>query len=348
MSNTTHNRMPKPTVLLADDDRTTRLVVSKILDSLGYSVTVADGGEKCLFLALESTFDAILIDINMPGLSGIELCQHLREKERYKTTPIIFVTTDQEESVFENAFSAGASDFIYKPVNSTILAARLKSHIDRKKYSDELEKTRKYLNRYISLRTQRLVEAYSVTGLLPSPERHDVCVMFTDIRDFTRLSSSSELEDLFFMVSKELGKQVDLVSRHNGYIDKFGGDCLMAIFDREDCVKQACLCAQEILRSLSSNLNNQEALPVGIGIHYGSVIIGNIGSEEHLDYSALGETVNMAARLCSNSESMQILVSSAVTDELKNDNRFSFSEPEQLAIKGFDEPISVSSLESSG
>ncbi|MEM7027636.1 MAG: adenylate/guanylate cyclase domain-containing protein [Pseudomonadota bacterium] len=337
----------KPTVLLTDDDRTTRLIVSNILDSLGYAYTNADCGEKCLFLALENTFDAILIDINMPGLSGIELCQHLRDKDRYKTTPIIFVTTDQDESVFEEAFAAGASDFIYKPVNPTVLAARLKSHLDRKKYFDELEKTRKYLNRYISLRTQRLVEAYSMSGLLPSPERHNVCVMFTDIRDFTKLSHSCELENLFSMVSEVLGAQVDLVYKYNGYIDKFGGDGLMAIFDGDDCVKQACLCAQQILNSLysDSTRDDQEPLRVGIGIDYGSVIIGNIGSQEHLDYSALGETVNLAARLCANSESMQILVSNAVIEELTDENMFSFSNAEQLTIKGFDHLVSVSTLD---
>ncbi len=338
--------MGKQTVLVADDDRTTRSIITSILESKGYIVTTADRGEKCLFLALENTYDAVLIDINMPGLSGIDLCRRLREIDRYKMIPIIVVTTMHEEFVLTEAFSVGASDFISKPVNPTVLAARLKSHIDKKHYYDELEQARQYLNRYISSRTQRMVEAYSVTGLLPTPEFHEVSIMFTDIRGFTSLSHNTEPEELFFRVSKELGKQVDLVYEFNGYIDKFGGDGLMAIFDGEDAVKNSCQCAWQVINTKISDpfLKNQEQLPIGIGIHHGSVIIGNIGSEEHLDYSALGETVNLAARLCANAESRQIEVSQAVAEKLKNNPEFKFSKPEQFEIKGFDKPVPVQKL----
>ena len=85
--------MSGQTVLLADDDQTTRLVLTSVLESQGYHVDTADRGEKCLFLALENTYDAVLVDINMPGLGGVELCKRLRELHRYKLTPIIVITS---------------------------------------------------------------------------------------------------------------------------------------------------------------------------------------------------------------------------------------------------------------
>ena len=90
-----------------------------------------------------------------------------------------------EEGNLAEVLSVGASDFISKPVNPVVLSARLKSHLDKKHYYDELERIRRYLNRYISSRTQRMVEAYATTGLVPTPELHHVCVMFTDVRGFT-------------------------------------------------------------------------------------------------------------------------------------------------------------------
>lgn len=338
--------MSKLTVLVADDDRTTRSIITSILEGKDYQVDTADRGEKCLFLALENTYDAILVDINMPGLSGIDLCRRLREINRYKMVPIIVVTTLHEEFILTEAFSVGASDFVSKPVNPTVLTERLKSHIDKKHYYDELERARNYLNRYISSRTQRIVEAYSVTGLLPSPEFHEVSIMFTDIRGFTSMSQKTEPEELFYQVSKELGKQVNLVYEYKGYIDKFGGDGLMAIFDGESSVKHACQCAWHIINSRITDpfLKNQEPLPIGIGIHYGSVIIGNIGSEEHLDYSALGDSVNLAARLCANTDSMQISVSAAVSKILSDDPNFTFAAPEDIEIKGYKDRVSVQSL----
>ena len=324
--------MSKQTVLLADDDQTTRMVLSAILESQGYLVDTAERGEKCLFLALENTYDAILVDINMPGIGGIDLCKRLRELSRYKMVPIIFITSMDEESSLTEAFSVDASDFI----------TRLKNHLDKKQYYDELERVRHYLNRYISLRTQRMVEAYSLTGLLPTPELHQVCVMFTDIRGSTELSRTIDLDVLFARISQTLGRQVDMVSKFNGYIDKFGGDGLMAIFDGEESAVNASRCAQMILKTEIKE--SDEPLPIGIGLHYGPVLMGNIGSDEHLDYSALGETVNLASRICEHAKSMHIDMSQQVVEKLKAIPDFSFGEIDAVMFRGFNEATLVHTL----
>ncbi len=330
--------MPNKSVLLADDDQTTRLVVAAMLEEQGYHVDTADRGEKCLFMALEQTYDAVLIDLNMPGLGGVELCKRLRELDRYKLTPIIAITSLDEEANLAEVFSVGASDFISKPLNSVVLTARLKHHLEKKRYYDELERIRSYLNRYISSRTQRMVEAYALTGLIPTPELHQVCVMFTDVRGFTSMSTEVELEELFSRISQSLGQQVDLVYQYHGYIDKFGGDGLMAIFDGDDCVINACQCAKRIIQL---KFSEKQPLPIGIGLHFGLVLIGNIGSEEHLDYSALGETVNLASRICNHSESLQVQVSEAVVEHLGKTSDIHFSGPEEVTFRGFEDAIPI-------
>jgi class 3 adenylate cyclase len=319
-----------------------RLLLSKMLEKSGYQVQTADRGEKSLFLALEKDIDAFLIDLNMPGLGGIEICERIRSIERYRITPIICITSMDEESNLSEVFAAGATDFINKPVNPVVLHARLKAHLQKVRYYNEIEQTRRYLNRYISTKTQRMVEAYSLTGLLPVPERHKVCVMFTDVRGFTSLSRKVDLEMLFERLSKNLGMQVDSVYGHGGYIDKFGGDGLMAIFDNDNMVERACLCALNIMEITRRNqeVGDKSAFELGIGLHVGEVLIGNIGSSEHLDYSVIGETVNLASRLCNYAEPMRIDVSKDIVNEVRSSG-LQFDEPKLVNMKGIDDPVAI-------
>ena len=336
----------KRTILVADDDATTRTVLSKMLENDGYRVITADRGEKCLFLALEKDVDGFLIDIKMPGLSGIEICRRLRSQERYKVTPIIFITSMDEASNMQEVFDAGATDFLTKPANQVILSARLRSHLQKVDFYLENERIREYANRYISTRTQRMVEAYAITGTLPAPELHNVCVMFTDIRGFTSLSHEVELSELFDVLSRHLGMQVEIVYEHGGYIDKFGGDGLMAIFDSDDMAVEACRAALKVIETSEQfvKIAGKYTLSVGIGIHYGQVLIGNIGSKEHLDYSAIGEAVNLASRLCQSAEPMHINVSVELMELTKDDKSFQFTAPTPLKIKGLTEPMPVYQL----
>jgi adenylate cyclase len=111
-------------------------------------------------------------------------------------------------------------------------------------------------------------------------------------------------------------------------------------------VLQSCLCALNILESVNeqNSLHTEEIRRVGIGIHTGRAVVGNIGSPEHLDYSAIGSTVNLAARLCGQAAATSIVVSKAVRDALADDPRLSFQSERRVAIRGFREPVTVYTL----
>jgi adenylate cyclase len=334
------------TVLVADDDSTTRAVITKILENEGFKVLQADRGEKCLFVALEKDVDAFIIDVHMPGLSGMDVCNRLRSIEKYKLAPVIFITSEIEYELLDDAFKSGGTDFIRKPINQVVLTARLQSHLRKVDHFRELEKIRNYTNSYISPRTRRLVEAYSTTGIKPSPELQDVCIMFTDIRSFTSISEEIPLDAMFDALSSHLGMQVNMVHKHNGYIDKFGGDGLMAIFDGENMATDACNCALDIIDSTSKSkiVAGKYKLPVGIGINYGKVMIGNIGSAEHLDYSAIGETVNLAARLCGYANRLEINISKEIMGFVNSNSDFQVSEPQLINLKGLSNQVPIHQL----
>ena len=335
------------TVIIADDDRTIRNVLSRVLEISGYETITADSGEACLELAREHNVGAFLVDVYMPGIDGLTVCRSLRNDVRYRYVPILLMTAGGEAKHVDAAFESGADDFIVKPVNPTTLSARLRGQIERYDTLIEMEKLRENLNRYISRRTQKMVSEYTSTGVLPAPEESEVCVMFSDVRDFTQISEAVDPQQLFATLSDNLGMQVDCVARHGGYIDKFAGDGIMAVFDQEDGSQSACRCALEILRLTeeASDYQPEAMLKIGIGIHTGTALIGNVGSELHLDYSVIGKTVNLSARLCGSAAPMTAVVSADVVRRCGDVSALRFNARTEIAVRGVREPVEIYQLE---
>lgn len=333
-------------VMIVDDDRISRTFLQQMLICTGYSVIEAKCGEDALKIAYQEHMDGILLDVSMPGIGGIETCRRLRMMEQYRATPILFVTSHDETEKLQGAFEAGADDFIHKPLNAVILQARLQGHMQRAHYYYELERLHRNLNRYISTRTQEMVERYTETGVLPPPEHKEVCIMFTDIRDFTSLSQKIDAEDLFSILTQHLGEQVELVYQHTGYVDKFGGDGIMAVFEGENRCELASRCALDIIDMAQQHceLIGGMQINIGIGVYAGEAILGNIGSSEHLDYSLIGNTVNLAARLCGHARAMSIVASTSVRDEITNMQGLHFTDDNTVEIKGVDHMVPITYL----
>ena len=336
----------KRTILIADDNAEFRHVMAGIVESNGYDVVQAESGEQAIALAMNQGIDAFLLDVEMPEMTGVELCRVLRSTEKYRSTPIIFLTGAGEETDLSDAFEAGCSDFIPKPPSTTVLKARLKSHFERNDYILRLESARRVLKQYLSKRTLEMVETTSLTGILPPPEERDLAICFTDIRGFTAFSEEMEPGKLFSLVSSLLAAQVDIIHSHGGYVDKFGGDGVMAIFDGPDMVLQSCLCALRLLEGsgVTNSADGEDICRFGIGLHTGRAVIGNLGSPEHLDYSAIGTSVNLAARLCGQAEATSVAVSKAVRDFVKDDPRLHFHSERRVSIRGMREPVTIYTL----
>jgi class 3 adenylate cyclase len=281
----------------------------------------------------------------MGDMNGIELCRTLRAMDAYRTAPIIFVTAMDQREVLQWALEAGADDFIQKPLHAMVLRRRLANLLQKAASIREAELMSLSLQRYVSPRTGEIAKVYAATGSLPAPRRQELCVLFSDARGFTEMSQELEPEPLFEMLSEQIAAQVDLVYRHGGFIDKFSGDGIMAVFDAGDMARQCCRCALDILdrsRELA-DLRGSGAIRFGIGIHQGSAMVGNLGSSEHLDYTIVGKTVNLAARLCGLA-SQSIVVSQAVRAAAADAPDFAFTAERPATIRGFRDPVTVFDL----
>jgi class 3 adenylate cyclase len=334
----------KRTILIADDDAAARNALLQILEPDGYEIIQAESGEQALSLAIALHIDLFMLAIAMPRMNGIVLAQELRVIERYFDAPIILLTGNSGDAALQQALTVGGDDFIQKPYTPVTVRARLKTHLLRLDYSQRLERLHQILKQYLSQRTLDVIEN-SPSGAPPLPEERELAICFTDIRGFTAFSEETEAVRLFSLVSELLADQVNIIHDYGGYVDKFGGDGVMAIFDGPDMVLHSCLCAVNMLESAHmKDFGSDQMRRFGIGIHTGRAVVGNIGSPEHLDYSAIGSTVNLAARLCGQAEATSIAVSKAVRDAVPDDPRLSFHSERQVSIRGFKEPVTVYTL----
>jgi class 3 adenylate cyclase len=171
-------------------------------------------------------------------------------------------------------------------------------------------------------------------------ERRTLTLLFSDIRDFTRFAEGRPPEEAVQVLNRYLHLQADLVKRFHGDVDKFIGDAVFAHFTGADRAFDAIRCAVEIQRAVEAASRTDSSLPalsVGIGIATGDVIIGSIGSDDRLDYTAIGPAVNLSFRLCSVAEPQEILM---------NEETFAMvrglvgAEPvPPLTVKGFSAPV---------
>ena len=163
------------------------------------------------------------------------------------------------------------------------------------------------LSRYVSRETMRKVEAHQDSEDRAIGERTVLCVFFSDIRGFTKYAARESVEKVVEVLNEILLIQTNIILSRGGSVDKFVGDEIMATFEGDDMVYRAVMVAREINRSLEG-IKQREGLAVGIGIHFGVVIRGDMGSLNRMDYTIIGNTVNLTARLCGGARPGQVFI----------------------------------------
>ncbi len=197
------------------------------------------------------------------------------------------------------------------------------------------------LEKFVSSETLSAVVESGEGGVRLGGERRHVTVFFSDIRGFTAFSEKVDPEVVVDMLNVYLRHQADIVRRYQGDIDKFVGDELVAVFQGDQMLENTLLCALEIQDKMASLLKERPEwnLAVGIGINTGEVIMGAMGSEERMDFTILGDHVNLGARLCSSAGPGQILVSEHVYEHIDHLDGVQFNRLTPIEVKGKAEPV---------
>jgi class 3 adenylate cyclase/CheY-like chemotaxis protein len=359
------------TILIVDDVPKNVRLLEAILTSEGYSVTSASSGPEALEQMAVEPPDLVLLDIQMPGMNGYEVCRRIREDAATTFLPVVMVTSSDSE-VRVNTIEAGADDFIEKPFNRHELLARVRSLLRIKQYHDtieaqtaELAEWNKTLERRVDEQVDELQKMSSLRRFL-SPtlaevvltqgesvlesHRREIAVLFADLRGWTSFSSSTEPEEVMSVIQSFHTAVGELVLQFEATVGSFAGDGLMVWFNDPvpctDAPARAVRMAVE-LRSAMSELKatwrkRGHELDFSVGIALGYATLGKIGFEGRYDYGAFGSVLNLASRLCDEALPGQIVVSERILSEIEE---LVEAEPVgELTLKGFMKPVAAFSI----
>ena len=209
------------------------------------------------------------------------------------------------------------------------------------------------LSRYVSRQVaKKILDSPDGGSAMGVGRRTQAAVLISDIRGFTPMSEGMDPAELVKLLNLYFSRMVDVVFRHDGTLDKFVGDALIVVFndpfEQTDAEKRAVACAAEMQTEIAAFNREQAAagkrtLGVGVGVHCGPVVAGNVGSEFRMDYTVIGDTVNFASRLQGKAPAGAVYVSGAVKDKTAAD--FSYKSAGKMEFKGYKDPAEVFELQ---
>lgn len=200
---------------------------------------------------------------------------------------------------------------------------------------------RRDLQKFISRSTMERVRS-NVGHELAAGQRLQLTIFFSDMRGFTSLSEHKQPEEVVAMLNTCLSIQAERVQRFHGDVDKFVGDCVVAIFSGEDMELNAIRCAIEIQKAVKEwNAANpqKDPLAVGVGIVTGEVVLGSIGSQDRQDFTVIGSNVNLCSRLCAKAAAHEVMLAESTYQRVRDLVAAERLEP--MEVKGFSRPVDV-------
>ncbi|MBI2889647.1 MAG: response regulator [Nitrospirae bacterium] len=328
-------------VLVVDDEEGVRRSIQRALRHEGYSVhTVEDGLKAIDFVRQSNGIQIVISDLKMPGLDGIQTLTRVGEV-RPDLIRIVLTGYATLESAIQ-ATNNGVDGFLTKPFENDELRARIRDFYLKKKLSQ--------------LVSPQILTHIQRDPHLLAPRRQEATILFVDIRGFTTACENADPEALSHDLEHHYYSPVgDTILRHNGIIDKHIGDGIMAIFGAPvslgDDALRAVRAAAEIrdgVADLNQRLAGQsdsrglQGLRLGQGISTGRVVAGLLGSQHKKEYTALGATVNLAARLEGLAAPGQVLLSEATAQGCGA--ALETRAVEGLKVKGLDHPVTAYEL----
>lgn len=361
--------MRTPARILIADDNTDNIEIFRMrLQRQGYEIVTVGDGDEALAAAREYLPDLILLDIMMPKVDGITACQHLKSDPSLPFIPIVMLTAKSSTQDVVAALDAGADEYLIKPVDHGALVARVKSMLRIKDLSDTVREQNARLacwNAELETRVNEQVQQLERLSRLKrffSPHlaeailsgdkrdplathRREVAVVFLDLRGFTAFAETAEPEEVMRILREYHAEMGKFIVAYEGTLERFTGDGMMIFFNDpvviEKPAERAVRMAIE-MRDRAAEISAQwkrfgSNLSLGIGIAQGYATIGAIGFEGRIDYGAIGTVTNLAARLCGDAKSGQILTDRRTLSHVEHIVRA--EAVGEVSLKGFSRPI---------
>jgi len=287
-------------LLVVDDNKVNRLLLSRSLEQQGHSVETAENGRQALEMLRSRPFDLVLLDIQMPEIDGYEVLSQLTTDLHLRDIAVIMTSALDELDSVVKCIEMGAEDYLTKPVNPVLLRARIGASLEKKKLRDQ---QRELIRKFA---TAEVADDLETSGFSLGGKYVEATAMFSDIRSFTTIAESQSPAETIELLNTYYTLMFEAISGHGGIVNQMVGDGLMAIFGaplpQEDHCEMAVRAALEMIEMIELFNYERETegklkIRIGIGIASGQVIAGYTGTLHRATYTCVGDTVNLAARL---------------------------------------------------
>jgi class 3 adenylate cyclase/FixJ family two-component response regulator len=312
-----------------------------------YEFVFAINGVKALEQLQEhQDIDIVLSDINMPEMDGLTLLSKINEQNTLLKSVIVSAYGDMEN--IRTAMNRGAFDFVTKPVNFEDLEVTMEKtikHVNQLKETMRAIKENNILKMYVDETVLNFMGSREFESSLMANETIEASVVFLDICSFTTISENETPDKVVKLLNSYFDVMVKEIIAQGGFIDKFIGDAILAVFRGDyhlDRAVDACLAVRKKIQELPTESGDIFFSPkVSIGINSGEMISGNIGSAtlKRLDYTVIGDTVNTAQRLQSAAKENQIIISEISYQKIKES--FSCNKVGEVSLKNKTIPVMI-------
>jgi adenylate cyclase len=332
-------------ILVVDDEPDLEVLIKqrfrKQIRDRQYEFVFAVNGSDALDKIRESEdLDIVLSDINMPEMDGLTLLDKMGQLNPILKAVIVSAYGDMDN--IRIAMNRGAFDFITKPVNFEDLDLTIVKtirHVDQTRQTLKAIRENNILRMYVDETVLNFMNRPEFESALLKNETIEASIAFIDICGFTSITESEQPNVVVNMLNSYFDVIVKEIIAQNGYVDKFIGDAVLAVFRNEyhlDRAVDACLAVKNEIEKLVSAHDGQGFKPkVSIGIHSGEMVCGNIGSASlrRLDYTVIGDVVNTAERLHQAAENGQIIIAESSFERIKQSFRCNKLQEVQLKHK---------------
>lgn len=340
----------KTRILVVDDEPDLELLIKQkfrrqIREGV-YEFKFAANGQEALDCIRDNPdLDIILSDINMPVMDGLTLLTKLHELNSVLKTVMVSAYGDMEN--IRTAMNRGAFDFVCKPVDFTDLEVTMQktaSHVQQLRATLRAIQENNILRMYVDETVINFMARPGFEDRLMASETVDATVAFIDICGFTALSEVLPAPTVVTLLNNYFDQMVKEIIAQGGYIDKFMGDAVMAVFRGEfhlDKAIDAALSVRTLIQKQQDTLPDGTSYQpqVSIGINTGEMVCGNIGSASlrRLDYTVIGDTVNVSQRLQGAAQPNQIIITEAIYQKVKES--FQCQAVGELKLKNKAKPV---------
>ena len=338
-------------ILVVDDETDLEVLIKqkfrKQIRQNEYEFLFAINGRDALAkLAAEPGVDLVLSDINMPEMDGLTLLSEIHELNPLLKSVIVSAYGDMDN--IRTAMNRGAFDFITKPINFedlTITMEKTLKHVRQLKETLKAIKENNILKMYVDENVLSFMGRQEYESEITVNENITATVMFIDVCGFTAITERTPADLVVKMLNTYFDAMVKEIIEHEGYVDKFMGDAIMAVFRGEFHLDRAVETAVAIRNKIKElpdfkGIDGYKPM-VSIGIKSGEMVSGNIGSSSlrRLDYTVIGDTVNVAARLQGVAGENQIVISEDCYSHVKES--FKCMKIGEVTLKNKSKPITI-------